>query len=113
MKKIIEKNQFVLGNGPKGIYSDIEISIRKAEKPLLIKNSDINFSDLNVLSKIEDKFKEWINNYEKKGIILEIEILNIGIDKSGRKYKIDNSVNGVMHQALPKIGINPPQMFGL
>lgn len=107
-------NKFVLGAGSDGIYSDITIEIRKTEVAKLIRGQNIELKDEEILKSIEREIEyNWIDPYRKNGIYLEIIILNVGIDPIGRKYAAKNSVAGVMQMALPKIGINPPQIFGL
>lgn len=108
----ISSNKFILGEGENGIYSDITIEIRKSEQATISLGPYIQLQDEEILKAIEKEFKtNWIEGYKKDGIYLEIIILNIGIDPTGRRYKVDNSVWGVMHDALPKIGVQPPQIF--
>ncbi|XRE42397.1 hypothetical protein ACIVBQ_000601 [Tenacibaculum discolor] len=110
----ISSNKFFLGEGEDGIYSNITIEIKKSEQATINRGANIQLQDEEILRAIEKEFKtNWIERYKKDEIYLEIMILNVGIDPTGRKYKVDNSVGGVMHDALPKIGIQPPQIFGL
>ncbi len=110
----ISINKFILGQGTEGVYSDITIEIKRSGQAKINRGHGIQLNDEKTLKAIENEFeKNWINGYKKDGINLEITILNVGVDPSGRKYAIENSVNRVMHNALPKIGINPPQIFGL
>lgn len=110
----ISSNKFVLGEGEDGIYSDITIEIRKSEQATISRGPEVQLQDEEILRAIEKELKtKWIEGYKKDGVFLEIIILNVGIDPTGRKYKVDNSVGGVMHDALPKIGVQPPQIFGL
>ena len=110
----ISINKFVLGEGTEGVYSDISIEITKSGQAEVKRGKDIELKEEKTLKEIEKEFEEnWINRYKKDGINLEITILNVGVDPSGREYAIENSVSGVMHDALPKIGVNPPQIFGL
>lgn len=112
--EIIITNKFILGKGKKGIFSNLKILVKRAKKSNLKRGKNLENNDEDLLKKIESQLlNDWIIPYEKKGISLEIIILNVGIDKEGRKYAIENSVNGAMHKALPKIGIAPPQIFGL
>ncbi|ESU19827.1 hypothetical protein FEDK69T_30830 [Flavobacterium enshiense DK69] len=113
-REAIIRNSYILGEGAEGIYSDITIAIKNSNKSNLTFGENIELKNSEVLKKIEMQFQnKWIDEYHNKGIFFEIKILNIGIDKSGRKYAIENSVNGVMHEALTKIGILTPQIFGL
>ena len=111
---IKSSNKFIFGKGVDGIYSDITIEIRQSNYADVRYGPDIQLQDKEVLKAIEREFKtNWVERCEKDGIYLEIIILNVGIDPTGRRYKVDNSVGGVMHDALLKLGIQPPQIFGL
>ncbi|WP_201980778.1 hypothetical protein [Hymenobacter rubidus] len=113
-KASIVTNYFILGEGSDGIYSDITIEISPSTTATLKRGDKIEIKDERLLERIESEFQnKWIKPYSKSGIFLSIRILNIGIDKSGRKYAVENSVGGLMHDALPKIGIKPPQIFRL
>lgn len=111
MKEAIIINKFVLGRGKHGTYSDLEILIRKGDVPGLQFGGSIECEDKIVLNKIEELLKEWIRSYEELGVFLEIKILNVGVDEEGREYAVDNSVNGLMHDALPEIDVLPPRIF--
>ena len=107
-------NKFILGKGESGIYSDLKILVKKTNNSNIKRGKNIENKNEELLNEIESQlFNNWIKAYEKDGVHLEIVILNVGIDNEGRKYAIENSVNGAMHMALPKIGIVPPQIFGL
>jgi len=111
--EIIVTNRFILGKGENGIFSNLKILVKRTNKSNLKRGKNIENKDENLLNEIESQLLKWIRSYEKDGINLEITILNIGIDSEKRKYAIENSVNGAMHKALPKIGVVPPQIFGL
>lgn len=111
--EIIVTNKFLLGRGKDGIFSDIKILVKSTNTSSLRRGTSIENEDENLLKEIEAQLENnWIKGYEKKSIFLEIVILNVGIDEEGRRFAVENAVNGVMHKALPKIGIAPPQIFG-
>ena len=103
---------FILGDGPNGTFIDIkiEISIDKESSLKILKNTQNQ--DKQILSKINLEFKNWINQYAKKDINLKITVTHIGIDPTGRLFQSERAVNNIMHEALPKIGVKPPQIFG-
>lgn len=110
----ISSNRFILEEGVDGIYSDITIELRVSEQTTVSRGPHIQLQDEDTLKAIEKEFKiRWIEGYKKDGINLEIVILNVGIGPTGRRYKVDNSVDGVMRDGLRRIGIQPPQIFGL
>ena len=106
-------NKFVLGKGKDGMYSNLELLVKKGGVAGLQIGSDVESKNMIVLGQIEELLKEWIQNYGERGILLKIIVLNVGVDEEGREYAVDNSVNGAMHKALPEIGILPPQIFEL
>lgn len=109
---IIAINKFILGEGKDGVYSDITIEIKKSIVSKISRGVAIELTDEKILKAIEKEFvKNWINIYQKDGICFEVVILNVGFDCSRRQYSTENSINTLMHDALPKIGINPPQIF--
>lgn len=112
-KTTIVTNKFILGNGKDGIYSDLTLEVEVSNYAVLKRGKNIELKDNKVLMEIEFEIQSWINDYQKKDIKLEITILNVGIDPEGRKYKTMNSVRGAMYDALPNIGIEPPQLFSM
>ncbi|WP_194510032.1 HAD domain-containing protein [Psychroserpens luteus] len=112
-RKTVVTNRFILGNGKDGIYSDLTIEVELSNSAILKRGKTIELKDNKVLNDIESEIKSWINDYKEKGIKLKITILNVGIDSEGRRYQTMNSVRGAMHDALPNIGIEPPQMFSI
>lgn len=113
-KEVEVENKWKLGNGEKGTFSDLKILVKQDKKSSLSRGKNIENTDENLLKEIENQLLEnWIKGYEKDGVYLAIEIIHVGCDNQKRKYAIENSVNGAMHKALPKIGIVPPQIFAL
>ncbi|MEP1489332.1 MAG: hypothetical protein ABJK28_12995 [Algibacter sp.] len=111
--KTIVTNRFILGEGKEGIYSDLTIEVGISNFAELKRGKHVELTDNKVLKEIEIEIQSWISKYQKKDIKLEITILNIGIDPTGRKYKTMNSVRGAMYDALPNIGITPPELFSM
>jgi len=102
---------FLLGYGKNGTFTDIKIEISKSsESSFSIAPNTLN-QDQSVHFKLKKDFEEWINRYEKKGILLSIKVIHIGIDKTGRVFVPNRAVINVMHEALPKIGVKPPPIF--
>jgi len=112
-KTTIVTNKFIFGNGKNGIYSDLTLEVKISNSATLKRGKTIELKDNKILKEIEFEIQSWINDYQKKDIKLEITILNVGIDPKGRKYQTMNSVRGVMYDALPNIGIEPPQLFSM
>lgn len=113
-KEVEVENKWKLGKGEKGTFSDLKILVKQEKKSSLRRGKNIENTDENLLKEIENQLlKNWIRGYEKNGVFLAITIIHVGCDNERRKYAIENSVNGAMHKALPKIGIVPPQIFAL
>ena len=109
-KKKTGEGKFVLQIGEKIFFSDIKIELSLSEKNKISILSKIE-NENEILHSIRLEINKWLKYYADKAVFINATIIHVGFQDDG-EFQVKKGVSLAFHDGLPKIGINPPQIFG-
>lgn len=108
-KSVVSKGNFILGFGREGTFGSIELRVSYASTIKIEWDVSIKI-DGEFKVKISECILGWLSDYDQKGIVLEVAVLKVKIDPV-RKNDFERAVSLAFYDALPKLGIQTPQVY--
>ena len=114
--KYIGVGEFILNNGIENKYGDVIIEVEQDPVSGLGVTWDksIQEFDKEMKRKIVEEVIGWIDGYAKSEIYLHVHVKKVGVrdEKEGENDFI-RAIRNAFYDVLPKMGIEPPQIFSL